>query len=110
MSISADNAIELGKSIVAEFHQYFVSGGIDNYDHVMAIKRIIRATCSHFSNKRMEVEKNLLDYSLDLFKEEWLRLAKEDEDECDKKEELKEASRVFLKIYKTEKDVAVRLY
>ena len=61
MSISADNAIALGKSIVAEFHQYFIAGGIDNYDHVMAIKRIIRATCSHFTNERMEVEKNLLD-------------------------------------------------
>lgn len=109
MSISADNAIELGKSIITEFHQYFVSAGIDSFDHIMAIKRIIRATCSHFLNDKKEVEKILLDYALDLFKKECLRLAEEDEDKCDRKEEMKEASRIFLKIYNTEKDVAVRL-
>lgn len=105
ISISADNAIELSKSIIAEFHRYFVAEGIDNYDHVMAIKRIITATCSHFPNESIEVEKNLLDHALDLFREEWIRLAKEDEEEYDRKEELEEASRVFLQIYKTEKDV-----
>ncbi|MFC1995031.1 hypothetical protein ACFLVK_01330 [Chloroflexota bacterium] len=105
MSISTDNAIELSKSIIAEFHRYFVAEGVDNYDHVMAIKRIITAICSHFPNESIEVEKNLLDYALDLFREEWLRLAKEDEDEYNRKEELEEASRVFLQIYKTEKDV-----
>lgn len=105
MSISADNAIELSKSIIAEFHRYFMTGDVDNYDHVMAIKRIITATRSHFPNESREVEKNLLDYALALFVEEWLRLAKEDEDEYDREEELEEASRVFLQIYKTEKDV-----
>lgn len=103
MSISADNAIELSKSIIVEFHRYFVAEGIDNYDHVMAVKNIIRATCSHFPNQRTEVEKKLLDHALDLFRKEWLRGAKEDEDEYDERQELKEASKVFLKIYKTEK-------
>ena len=105
MSISADNAIELSKSIIAEFHRYFVAEGVDNYDYVMAIKRIITATCSHFPNESSEVERNLLDYALDLFGEEWLRLAKEDEGEYDREEELEEANRAFLQIYKTEKDV-----
>ena len=105
MSISADNAIELSKSIIAEFHQYFVAGGADNYDHVMAIQRIITATCSHFPNESNEVEKSLLDCALDLFKEEWLRLAKEDEDEYDREEKLEEARRVFLQTYKI-KEVA----
>mgnify|MGYP001074190428 CR=1 FL=1 len=97
-SICADNAIELSKSIIAEFHQYLVAGGVDNYDHVMAIKRIITATCSHFPDESIEVEGNLLDYALDLFGEEWLRLVNEDEDEYDRKEELEEASRVFLQM------------
>ncbi len=106
MSISAANAIELSKSIIAAFHRYFIiAGDTDNYDHVMAIKRIITATCSHFPNESNEVEKNLLDYALDLFEGEWLRLAKEDEDEYDREEELEEARRVFLQIYKTEKEV-----
>ena len=105
MSMSAAGGIELSKSIIAEFHQYFVAGGADNYDHVMALKRIITATCSHFPNESNKVEKNLLDCALGLFEEEWLRLAKEDEDEYDREEELEEASRVFLQIYKTEKDV-----
>ena len=105
MNISANDAIELSKSIIAEFHQYFVAGDVDNYDHVMAIKRIITATCSHFPDESIEVEKNLLDHALDLFREEWLRQAKEDEGEYDRKEELEEASRVFLQIYKTGKDV-----
>lgn len=104
MNISVDNAIELSKSIIAEFHRYFVERGVENYDHVMAIKTIITATCRHFPDERIEVERNLRDYALGLFREEWLRLAKEDEDEYDEKEELKEASRVFLRIYKTEKD------
>ena len=104
MSISVNNAIELSKSIIAEFHRYFIAEGVDNYDHVMTIKRIITATCSHFLNESSEVEKNLLDYALDLFGEEWLRLAKEEEDEYDREEELEEASRVFFQIYKTEKD------
>ena len=95
----------LSKSIIAKFHLYFVAEGIDNYDHVMAIKIIITSKCSHFSNESIEVEKNLLDHALDLFREEWLRLAKEDEDEYDRKEELEEASRVFLQIYKTEKEI-----
>jgi hypothetical protein len=69
MSISADNAIELSKSIIAEFHRYFVEGDVDNYDHVMAIKKIITATCSHFPNESIEIERNLLDYALDLFGE-----------------------------------------
>ncbi len=105
MSISANNAIKLSKSIIAEFHQYFVAGSADNYDHVMAIQRIITATCSHFPNESNEVERSLLDYALDLFKEEWLRLAKEVEDEYDRKEKLKEARMAFLQIYKT-KEVA----
>ena len=105
MSISVDNAIELSKSIIAEFHRHFVAEGVDNCDHVMAIKRIITATCSHFPNESSEVERNLLDYALDLFGEEWIRLVKEDEDEYDREEEVEEASRVFLQIYKTEKDV-----
>ena len=105
MSLSTDDAVELSKSIIAEFHRYFMTGDVDNYDHVMAIKRIITATCSHFPKERNKVKKNLLDYALGLFKEEWIRLAKEDEDEYDKEEEQQEASRVFLQIYKTEKDV-----
>ena len=83
MSISADNAIELSKSIIAEFHRYFVAGRADNYDHVMAIKRIITATCSHFPNESREIQKNLLDYARDLFGEEWLRQAKEDDSKYD---------------------------
>ena len=62
----------------------------------MAIKRIITATCSHFPNESSEVERNLLDYALDLFGEEWLRLAKEGEGEYDREEELEEANRAFL--------------
>jgi len=104
MSISADNAIELSKSIIAEFHRYFVAGDVDNYNHAMAIKRIITATCSHFPNESIEVERNLLDYALDLFGEEWLRLVKKDEDKYDRKEEIEESRKVFLQIYKTEKD------
>jgi len=44
MSLSANNALELSKSIIAEFHRYFVAGGVDNYDHVMAINQIGNCT------------------------------------------------------------------
>lgn len=44
-----------------------------------------------------------MDCALDLFRKEWLRGAREDEDEYDEKKELREASRVFLRVYKTEK-------
>lgn len=104
MTVSASDAVDLGKSIIAEFHRYFVSDGADNYDHVMAIRRIITAISSHFPDGAAEVERNLFDYGLRLFQEEWLRQAVEDEDDCDKKEELKEATGVFRKIYKTGKD------
>ncbi|MCL0056109.1 hypothetical protein M1N81_00825 [Dehalococcoidia bacterium] len=105
MSISADNAMELSKSIIAEFHRYFIAAGVGNHDHIMAIKKIITATCSHFPNESSDVEKGLLDNALDLFSGYWLELAKEDDDECDMEEEREEASRVFLHIYRTEKDV-----
>lgn len=107
VNISAADAIELSKSIIATFHRHFLAGGTDNYDHIMAIKRIITTTCSHFPSESNEVGKNLVDYALDLFVEEWLRQAKEEDDEYDTEEELKEARRVFLRIYKTEKNVAV---
>ncbi len=105
MSLSANNALELSKSIIAEFHRHFTQEGVDNHDHVMAIKRIITATCSHFPNESRTIEKKLLEYAFELFAEEWLRLAKEDEDEYDRQEELEEARRVFFRTYKAEEDV-----
>ena len=83
------------------------TGNAGNYDHVMAVKRIITAVCSHFPNQKNQVEKSLLDYAVGLFQKEWLKQAKEEGGEYDREEELEEAKRVFLKIYKTEKDVDV---
>lgn len=107
MGMSSADGIELSKSIINAFHRYFRAGDTDNYDHVMAIKRIITATSGHFPNQKNEIEKHLLGYALDIFQREWLRQAKEEGDEYDTQEELDEARRVFLQIYKTEKDVDV---
>jgi hypothetical protein len=105
MSLSADDAVELSRSIIAEFHRYSVTGHVDNSVHVMTIKSIITATCRHFPRENRQIEKSLRDYALNLFEEEWLRQAKEEEEEeYDREEEQKEASRVFLKYYRTEKD------
>jgi hypothetical protein len=106
INMSVVNAVDLSKSIIHEFHKHFLTGDADNYEHVMAVKRIITATRRHFPNESNEIEKVLLDYALGLFEEEWLSLAEEEEDdECDTEEELEEARRVFLGIYKTEKDI-----
>ena len=107
MSISAADGIDLSKSIIDAFDRYFRAGNAGNYDHVMAVKRIITAVCSHFPNQKNQVEKSLLDYAVGLFQKEWLKQAKEEGDEYDREEELEEGKRVFLKIYKTEKDVDV---
>jgi hypothetical protein len=99
MTISANDAIELSKSIIAEFHRCFTLGGADYCDHVMAIKRVITAACRHFPDESNEVEKSLLDYTLDFFEEEWLRLVKEGGEEYDSENKLEEARRVFLRIF-----------
>ena len=95
----------LSRSIIAEFHKHFIAEGTDNYEHVMAIKRIITATCRCCPNESSEVKKELLDYALGLFEEEWLRQAQEGGDRYDRGEEVKEARKIFLQIYETEKDV-----
>jgi hypothetical protein len=105
VSMPVANAVALSKSIIAEFHKHFLAGGTDNYEHVMAIKRIITATCRYCPNASNEVKRELLDYALALFEEEWLRQAKEEGDRYDRGEEVKEARKIFLQIYKTEKDV-----
>jgi len=105
VTISSDAALKLSKSIIEEFHRYFIEEGVDNYDHVIAVKRIITATCRHFADESSEIEKELLDFAFDLFLQEWLRLAGEEEEEYDREEEVEEAKRVFFRTYKPEKQV-----
>ena len=105
MTMASDTAVEVSKSIITEFHRYFAENAVDNFEHVLAIKRIVKATCRHFPAKTSEIEKELLDYAFDLFLEEWLRLAEEDEEEYDREEEVEKARRVFFRIYETEKQV-----
>ena len=103
--MAIDTVVEVSKSIITEFHRYFADEGVDNFEHVLAVKRIVKATCHHFPNKTSEIEKELLDHACDLFLQEWLKLAAEDEEDYDREEELEEARRVFFQIYQTGKMV-----
>lgn len=103
--MESDTALEVSKSIITEFYRYFASEEVDNLEHILAIKRIVKATCCHFSDKASEIEKELLDHAFDLFLQEWFRLTEEDEENHDRKEELEEAKRVFFQTYQYEKHV-----
>ena len=99
------NDLSLSKAILFELHQYFDEVGLDNYDHIMTVKRVIMATCKHFPSKSKEIESELYNYIFDLFWQAWKLSAEEDEEDYDLNKEHQEASRVFRHIYRKEENI-----
>lgn len=97
--------LSLSKAIIHELHQYFDEEGIDNFDHIMTVKKVIRATCNYFPSKARQIESELYAYAFDLFWQLWKFSLEEDEEEYDIDEEKEEAKRIFSEIYEKEEDV-----
>lgn len=99
--------LSLPKAIIDELHQYFVQQGIDNYDHIMTLKRVIIAVCKFFPDESEPIKNELFEYAFDLFWDEWkVSLEEEDEDEeYDLKKEYRTARRIFEQTYEKEENI-----
>ena len=97
--------ITLPKAIIDEFHQYFEQKGVDNFDHIMALKRIINGVCKFYPEKAEQTKNELFEYSFDLFWNTWMASAEEEEEEFDLKKEYETARRIFVQTYEKEENI-----
>ncbi len=96
-------AIEIGKSIINRFFDYYEGVGLDDETEFFPILKIIILGISdnrRGDSQQIEIEKELKNYSRKLYISLWLLHAKEDEEEIDEEYEQREALSNFEKIYR----------
>ena len=99
---------EFGVALVEKQHRFFLSGSVDNSEHIPAIKRIADTAYAYLKRKGVnldrakEVKKELLNHGKGLFVKAWMKaeegeepLAEEDREEAEETfdELLKESNR-----------------
>ena len=96
-------AVEIGKAIIKRFFDYYEDVGLDDETEFFPIlKIIIWGAVDNFKNdsQRLNIEKELKEYSKQLYISLWLLHAEEDEEEIDVEYERKGAIRQFENIYR----------
>lgn len=96
-------AVLIGKSIIRRFFDYYENLGLDDETEFFPIlKIIIWGVVDSFKNdsQRLSIEKELKEYSKELYISSWLLHAEEDEEEIDVEYERKAAIRQFENIYR----------
>ncbi|NCO83684.1 MAG: hypothetical protein COZ31_09970 [Nitrospirae bacterium CG_4_10_14_3_um_filter_44_29] len=97
---------EFGLALVEKQHQFFVDEGIDNSEHIPAIKRIASTSYQYLTAKGVnpkisaKVKKDLLNHARELFIKEWMTPLDEDEEPLDEEE----ARRTFDQCLKKKND------
>ena len=100
-----NNLLTLPKAIIDEFHQYFEQVGMDNFEHIMALKMVINGVCKFSPEKAEQIKNELFEYAFDLFLKTWMVMAEEDEQEFDMKREYETARRIFVQTYEKEENI-----
>ena len=96
---------EFGLALVEKQHQFFVDEGIDNSEHIPAIKRIANTSYQYLTAKGVspkistKVKKDLINHARELFIKEWMTPLDEDQELPDEEE----ARRTFDKLLKEDK-------
>lgn len=91
---------EFGIALVEREHRFFVEEGIDNSEHVKAIKRLADTAHKYLQANGVrpevskEVRKQLIDRGRKLFVEEWMKQLHEDGDPFGE-QDAKDARRTF---------------
>ena len=95
-----------GMALIERQHKFFVDEGIDNSEHVPAIKRIADTAYQYLtangvsSEISTKLKKDLLNHARELFIKEWMTPLDEDEEPPDKEE----ARRTFDQLLKKKND------
>jgi hypothetical protein len=103
--MKSDNniSVEIGKSIIAKYYDYYEDEGLDDEaEFFPVLKIVIRGTASCIKNdsQRQFIENELKEYSKQLYVDLWLLHAEEDEEEMDGEYERKAAMKEFESIYR----------
>ncbi len=99
---NTNTAILIGKSIIKRFFNYYENETLDDENEFFPVlKIIINGIVNAFKDdSRTLIEKELKEYSKELYLSLWLRHAEEDEEDIDVEYERKAAIRAFEDIYK----------
>jgi len=103
MANNKEIAQVIGKSIIKRFFDYYEDVSLDDEDEFFPVLKIIILEVAHsFNNKvqAMEVEKELKEYSKQLYISLWLLHAEEDEKKIDIEYERNKAISEFEEIYR----------
>jgi len=96
-------AVEIGKSIIRRFFDYYEDVGLDDETEFFPILKIIIwgvVDSSKNDSRSLDIEKELKEYSKQLYISLWILHAEEDEEEIDIEYERKAAIRQFENIYR----------
>ena len=103
MANNKEIAQVIGISIIKRFFDYYEDVSLDDEDEFFPVLKIIILEVAHsFNNKvqAMEVEKELKEYSKQLYISLWLLHAEEDKEEIDIEYERNKAISEFEEIYR----------
>lgn len=103
MKNNNETAVAIGESIIRRFFDYYEDVGLDDETEFFPIlKTIILGIADSFKNssQKAEIQKELKEYSKQLYISLWLLHAEEDEEEIDVENEREEAIRKFEEIYR----------
>ena len=98
-----DSKIIIGKSIIKRFFDYYEDVGLDDETEFFPILKIIISGVVEAlkdDSRSQNIEKELKEYSKQLYVSLWILHAEEDEEEIDVEHERKAAIRQFDEIYK----------
>jgi len=98
-----NTTILIGKSIIKRFFNYYENESLDDENEFFPVlKIIISGIVDAFKNdsRSLIIEKELKEYSKQIYISLWLRHAEEDEEDIDVEYERKAAIRAFEDIYK----------
>ncbi len=95
---------KVGKNVILSTHQFFEEVGVDNSEHIPALRRSIEAvglTADELASPDMgsALRTELRQFAHQLFVNLWLKLAEEDEEDPDLPAERKRAKKTFNEIF-----------